>query len=426
MDTRTRHLLKVGLVANLFEWYEFSIFGYLAGLIGQLFFKQTEHPIIGLIYAYEVFALSFIIRPFGGLFFGLLGDRIGRGAALRLTLVMMSIPTFLIGMLPTYHQAGLFAIISLCVLRLIQGFSAGGELPTTACYILDASTAGKRSLLCSLIVASPKLGILMASFTSFLLFSCFDQLTLLAWAWRIPFLMGIPLTLLILYIRAAIDEPTFVKQPATQEMPSHSLTWQSQLIPFCKSIVLVSFGAVYFYTILMWLPTYLNLFLKVPIEVSYAMPTIALCFIIPLYVVVGYLSQRFGYKKLILTSTCAILALIIPLFKAFQWYHDSRFILFALQLTLALIYVGVDGVLVEILGELFPEKNRSVSFGVAWALSAAFAGGTTPLLFSYVIHKTGWLLFPAFYIGALALCALPVVISLNKKSLLLVPPNKVI
>jgi MHS family proline/betaine transporter-like MFS transporter len=414
MDYKTRHLLKIGLVANLFEWYEFSIFGYLASLIGQLFFKPTDHPILGLLYAYEVFALSFIIRPFGGLFFGLLGDRIGRGSALRLSLIMMSIPTILIGILPTYSQAGLFAIISLCLLRFIQGFSAGGELPTTACYVLDASHPDQRSLLCSLIVASPKLGMLLASFTSFLLFYYFDQPTLLQWAWRIPFLIGIPLTGCILYIRSGIDELKPIQIPS-QAIPSSVTSWKISIIPFFKGVTLVSFGAVYFYTILMWLPTYLNIFLSVPVAISHAMPTIALCFIIPLYILSGYLSQRFGYRNLILFSTYITLLFIIPLFKLLELYHEFPLTLSLVQLTLALIYVGVDSALIEILGDLFPPQNRSVSFGLAWTLSAALAGGTTPLLFSYVIHKTGWLLFPACYISIFALCALPIIIRLDKK-----------
>src|SRR6185312_8898309 len=162
MDARTRHLLKLGIVANIFEWYEFNIFGLLASLLGQLFFQSSD-TLVNLLKAFSIFAVSFIARPLGGLFFGLIGDRIGRRASLRLSLILMSIPTILIGLLPVYDQAGVIATISLVILRLIQGFAAGGELPTTACYVFESATAQNRSLLCSVVVTSPKIGMLLAA-----------------------------------------------------------------------------------------------------------------------------------------------------------------------------------------------------------------------------------------------------------------------
>lgn len=131
MDTHTRKLLRIGVVANIFEWYEFTIFGFLAPLLGELFFKSTR-PIISLIQSFSVFSLSYVARPLGSLFFGLMGDRIGRVASVRLSLILMSVPTFLIGLVPTYDQVGILAITSLVILRLIQGFAAGGELPGIA------------------------------------------------------------------------------------------------------------------------------------------------------------------------------------------------------------------------------------------------------------------------------------------------------
>lgn len=418
MDSRTRHLLKVGVVANVFEWYEFTIFGFLVGLIGQLFFKSPE-PIVELLRAYSVFALSFIARPVGGLFFGLIGDRIGRSAALRLSLVLMSIPTILIGLLPTYDQAGITAIISLVTLRLIQGFAAGGELPTTACYVFESSLARNRSLLCSAITASPKIGMLLASLVAFCLIRWFDEPTLLAWAWRIPFLLGIPLTFAIIYIRRMIHEPITPSKSSRVAIPTH-LGWASLVRPLLQAVILVSFGALCFYLIFVWMPVYLSYFLGISSSIAHFTNTLVLCAILPFYLILHYLSRKWGYQHLILVSTLIMLLLVTPAFKGLQHYTSWQ-ILLLIQFILSLIYVGIDGVLIEALGELFPKAYRSLGFGVAWTFSAALVGGTTPLVCTYVIHKTGWLMFPSFYIIIFGLLALPVAMSLksSKKTVVL-------
>lgn len=130
----TQSLLKTGLVANIFEWYEFVIYAYLADILGAIFF-HADDSVSGLIKAFAVFAVGYFARPLGSLFFGMLGDRIGRGYPLKITLLMMATPTALIGFLPVYADIGILAPSLLLVLRLIQGFAMGAEWPLNACYI---------------------------------------------------------------------------------------------------------------------------------------------------------------------------------------------------------------------------------------------------------------------------------------------------
>src|SRR5260364_72755 len=184
-----RHLLKIGLVANIFEWYEFTVYAYLADVIGSLFFS-AENSGGKLIQVFAIFAVGYFARPLGSLFFG-----------------MMAVPTVLIGCLPTYQHIGLLAPILLLILRCIQGFAMGGELPLNGCYLFEASSDNSKSLLCSIATTSMNIGVLFASFTAFLLFSVFDRHTILAWAWRLPFLLGLPMTVAINNMRYAIREP---------------------------------------------------------------------------------------------------------------------------------------------------------------------------------------------------------------------------
>ncbi len=205
LNTIRTHLLKIGLVANIFEWYEFVIYAYMVGVIGQLFF-HSEDPISRLIQTFAVFSIGYLARPLGSLFFGAMGDRVGRGSPIKITLVMMAVPTALIGLLPTYHDIGWTAPALLFALRLIQGFAMGGALPGTACYIFEAAPADRKSILCNVVVVSVALGSLLATLVVFLLFQYFDRTTILAWAWRIPFLLSIPLTVAIGYIRREIRD----------------------------------------------------------------------------------------------------------------------------------------------------------------------------------------------------------------------------
>jgi MHS family proline/betaine transporter-like MFS transporter len=203
MDRRHRELLKIGLLANSFEWYEYSIFGFLAGLMGQLFFEST-YPIIDLIKGWTLFTTSYLARPLGALFFGLLGHRVGHGKALQFSLLLMAIPTACIGFLPTYSQAGWTGVYLLISLRLIQGFAAGGELPNSGCYVFEMANPQYRSLLSSALVASGPIGMLLGSLVTTLLMHYFTPLELATWAWRLPFLLSIPLTCFIAYIRYTI------------------------------------------------------------------------------------------------------------------------------------------------------------------------------------------------------------------------------
>lgn len=413
MDIRTRSLLKIGLLANAFEWYEFSIFGFLAGLIGQLFFESSQ-PIIGLMRGFMLFAMSYLARPLGGLFFGLMGAARGNSAVLRLSLILMSVPTVLVGLLPTHSQVGIAATIGLLLLRLLQGFSAGGELPSSARYVFESSYLEHRSLLCSIAMSSPTIGVLTGSFVTFLLTQYFDHTTLLAWAWRIPFCLSIPLTVFIAYIRRDVDQHKPINQPrhVPIETVSQSAHFVKQLI---KSISLISFGTVCFYSLLIWMPSYLHYFLDIPSNIAQFTNTFVLCASLPLYLLMGYCAKRWGYYKLNILSILLTLLFIIPLFMGLQSQISWKGLLI-LQLILTSIFITINSVTIETLAKLFPPENRSIGMSLAWSLPPAFIGSTTPLACSYMIHKTGVLLFPAFYIMFFGLFALPVALSLKAPS----------
>src|SRR5260363_276544 len=191
-------------------------------------------------------------------FFGFAGDWAGRGRALKISLIMMAAPTVLIGFLPTYNTVGVLAPVLLLVLRLVQGFAMGGGLPLNGCYVFEASPAHHRSVLCSMVMVSIALGMLLASLVANLLFWYFDRETIVQWAWRLPFLLSIPLTFFIIAMRRAIhDFPV----PSTK-LEGRSIATSCAVLkkPMLTAVSIMSFATVFGFVLTIWLPSYLNHF----------------------------------------------------------------------------------------------------------------------------------------------------------------------
>lgn len=401
-----KSLLRLSLVANAFEWYEFSICSFLSPILGKLFFNTT-HPTMALLKAFMLLAVGYLVRPIGSLFFGLRGDRIGRRYAMRLSLILMAIPTVLIGLLPTYDQIGMLATLSLFLLRIIQGFAIGGELPITACYVFESAQARYRSLLCSTAAVGPVIGILFGSLVNLGLTTYFESEVIYNGAWRLPFLLSLPLSLFIAHVREKVEEtPVFLQMKTIESHGSKPL-----LKPLIKAIFLFTFFYVEGPILMIWMPFYLNHFLHVPLEIATFSHSLTLLAMVPSYFLCGYISQRWGYRKLLSSSILTSLLLVIPIFKGLQLY-PSFSVLFFLQMLLALLVSSSNGLFVEIAGHLFKPETRCLGTSLTCAIPAALIGGTIPLVCTHIIHKTGWLMFPAYYIIATGLLALPVALYL--------------
>lgn len=408
-----KSLFNIAFVANLLEWYEFSIYGLLAGTMGLLFFK-TSHPIMAALSAFTVFAISYLARPLGSLCFGYIGDRIGRSDALKLSLLLMAVPTVLIGLLPNFAQVGFFATGLLILLRLIQGFAVGGEMPSSACYVFEASDPHHRLLLTSIVWASAHVGFLLAAFVAFLLFQYFDQETILAWAWRIPFLLGIPITLFIITMRKSIEEPRWasaiIMQPFSSILRSLLPKDKKALL---KSILLTAFTTSCVYVFSIWMPFYLEHFLKIESSLSFftnTLATIALC-ITP--IVSASAAYYFGYHRLINILFFATLLLVYPLFKGLIQGNSSTIVLLSIQIAFNFLAGAIGGNVIEAVGRLFQQSERARGMNIAFTCSTALVGGMTPLLCTWFTYQTGFLTFPAFYILFWGVLALPIVLSLK-------------
>lgn len=409
-----RDLFNIGLVANTLEWYELSLYAYLAPIMGKLFLQHNlEHPIMGLVGAWSMLVVSYLARPLGSIFWGYIGDRKNCSFALRYSLLVMAIPGLLIGCLPTYEQIGILSTIALCILRFIQGFAAGGENSLNSGYMLETAPREKRGFFVSTVAASGIIGFLGGSLVITLLFLYFDEKTILSGAWRLPYLSSIPIFFYIVHVRKSIQSPQNFTQSQTAQPSSFTrLLIGSRLFSTLGLCVLIEVST---HIIFMFLPTYLTYFLKIPITNSQAYNTFGLAMWSMFTLLSGYLSDRINYRHLLKIYIFFILIACYPLFLIMQ--TASYGTLLVCYLIFAWVLGGLSGIQMQILANNFPEKIRILGMGLSYTFSSTIFGSTAPLICTYFIEKTGVTLFPAYYILLAALLTLPNVFLVRFKSL---------
>lgn len=397
-------------LGNFIEWFDYASYSYFATVIAAVFFS-SEDPTAALISTFAVFAVSFVMRPLGALFWGSLGDKKGRKWALSVSIFLMSGATFLIGCLPTYAAIGLGAPLLLLLLRMVQGFSAAGEYAGAATFLAEYAPQSKRGLYCSLVPASTAVGLLVGSTLATLMTIFMPQEAVNAWGWRIPFLLAGPLGLIAHYIRTRLeDSPTY--QAMQDGLSAKEKEVQHPVRDLCRNHLrelLVSFGAcmlnaVGFYAVLTYLPTYLETAVGMPADESQLATTISLVAYIAFIFISGKVSDRFGRKKMLVTACVLFVLLTVP---AFMILNTAQFGLVLLaELALCFILTLNDGTLSSYLTETFPTEMRYTGFALSFNLANAIFGGTAPMISTWLIAVTGSTMSPAWYMVAVALVAL--------------------
>ncbi|MBD2760524.1 MFS transporter [Yimella sp. cx-573] len=410
-ETR-RKVVTASFIGNFVEWFDYAVYGYLATTIAVVFFpEQDRHA--ALLATYALFAVSFIIRPIGGFFWGNLGDRIGRKNALALSILIMSGATFCIGLLPTYNSVGLLAPGLLLLIRLVQGFSAAGEYAGSSAFLVEYAPPRKRGLYAAVVPASTAAGLLLGSLMAAAMSALLTESQMNGWGWRIPFLLAAPMGLIGRYIRekledtpefrAMAEKDTAVKAPTRELLTTY---WRTGLI--ASGAVLLN--AVGFYVILSYMPTYLSEEMGVGKTQSFIATTIALLTYVFFILLTGMLSDRFGRRKVLITASICFILFTVP---AFALLDTTSFtVIVLIQVLLGGMLTLNDGTLPSFLAELFPTHVRYSGFAVSFNLSNALFGGTAPFMATFLIGATGSKLAPAWYlVGAAAISMTAVIIA---------------
>lgn len=397
-----------GLIGNVLEWFDFAVYGYFSSNIGHQFFPQAD-PAVQTFSAYATFALGFFARPIGSIALGRVGDRIGRRALLTLSIALMGGATLLLGLLPTYERIGIAAPVLLMLMRVIQGFSLGGEFTGSMVYTTEGSSPLMRGLVSSSTAAGTTLGFILGSGTAYLINHTMTPADVDSWGWRIPFVCSVVFMAAGYYLRRGIretEEGAKAAQMRTPVLASLAADWR----PIVQTFGIVAMtNAAYYLTF-----TYAVEQRKAAAQASHdinadqfllvnTLVLFAVLFAKPLG---GWLSDRVGRRRLMIVLQLAMMALIYSATKFMIGGSLTNFatgqIFMAIPLGMAL---GLQGAMVV---EIFPLRTRVTSMSVAYSVTLALAGGTAPLVAKWLADTFQQPLAPAYYIFLYGLIGLAI------------------
>jgi MHS family proline/betaine transporter-like MFS transporter len=388
----TRKAVVAAAIGNVLEWYDFGVYVFFAGTIARNFFPASD-PTSALLSSFGVFGVGFLMRPLGGIFIGRFGDTHGRKAALTLTIMAMALGTVMVGVLPTYASIGVFAPILLVVARLIQGFSAGGEWGGSTAFIVEWAPAGRRGWYGSFQQASIAASLVLSSGTGALFTTVFSAETLSAWAWRIPFLLGVVLALVGVYLRRNVEETPAYRAVEAREPAAAEGGFRLGARAFGFTI----HWTVAFYILLSYMPTFTRLHAGVSAAEALWSNTIGVVVLMLLIPLFGTVSDRVGRKPILLASCGFFVILPVPLF--WVLLGEPGFgVLVAIQILFAAAISLFSGAGPAAIAEMFPTAGRSTWMTPAYALAVAIFGGFAPFIATWLIAHTGSALSPAGYV----------------------------
>ena len=370
---------------------------YLRRISVIIFFANAQ-PIVSLINTFAVFALGYLARPLGGMVFGHFGDKYGRKTTFALAVFIMALATLLMGCLPSYERIGVAAPLLLIVLRFIQGFSVGGEIPGATVFILEHIPKKKQGFAVGLIFAFITLGNTLGALVGWLLTHFLRPDQMLAWGWRMPFIIGFALGLISYMIHKRANEtPIFIAMQQAQTLHPKPL-WgllsypnKTLRISFLMTAVTSSILSLFLY-----LPTYLTMILKCEMKQTYLINSVSFLSLALCTAFFGFLSDKILRTRLILVGVVSLILFSYPLFYGLQ-YFGLPFV-WAFVLIMAVLGGFINGSYVVIIGSLFPGHLRYSGVGLSYSLGVALFGGTAPLAFTWLLQSLSLLEAPALYI----------------------------
>jgi MHS family proline/betaine transporter-like MFS transporter len=391
--------IAAGVVGNMLEWYDFALFGFFAPQIGAHFFPAHD-PTSSTLAAFGTFAAGFVMRPLGGALFGWIGDRYGRKQALIGSVMAMAFPSFLVALLPDAASIGLLAPVLLILLRLIQGIAVGGEYMASAVFLVEGAEPGRRGWMGSWGPFGASAGTLLGSAAGAIVNLALPPEAVLAWGWRIPFAVGVLVALGGLWIRRhyveRVPQQMPVKSPVREAFRSH---WRTML----HLVVLIAGLSVGFYTTFVYSATWLHQVARVPESRALSINTAAMALLLIVSPIAGLVSDRWGRRPVLAWAAGGLALFAYPLMALMA--RGTPGAIFAGQTGLALLIGMAGGALPAAMAELTPWRVRCTVLSVGYNVGVALLGGTTPMVATWLVARSGQALAPAVYLAAAAVLA---------------------
>lgn len=397
IDRATLHrAIAASAMGNATEWFDYGIYAYGVTYISAALFPDDVGEAV--LFALATFAISFLVRPLGGLFWGSLGDRLGRRSVLAFTILLMSGATLCVGLIPSYDNIGFWAPLSLILLRMVQGFSAGGEYGGAATFMAEYAPDDRRGFYGSFLEFGTLAGFSLGAFLMLAFSLLLGDQAMQDWGWRIPFLVAAPMGLIGMYLRARMEDTPVFRALAITGKGRSSLGlvalmrrhWRPMLV---VSGLVVALNVVN-YTLLSYMPTYLQRRIGLSPDEALVVPLIGMLFMMLLLPFAGHVSDRIGRRPMWRFSLIGLLLFVTPLYMLMGMGLAGACTGFIL---LGLLYVPQLATISATFPAMFPTRVRFAGFASAYNISTSIFGGTAPAVSSGLILITGNELMPAYY-----------------------------
>ena len=411
-----RRVVLSSTIGNALEWFDFTVFGLFAGVIGKLFFPSDD-PNSSLLLIFATFGIAFAARPLGGLAFGLYADRNGRKTALVVMITMMAFGTGLIGFLPVYSAIGVAAPISLLLARLIQGFSAGGEFGSASAMLIEFAPPGRRGLYGSFQMVSQSLAFGVGAAVAVLLSSNLTPAALASWGWRVPFILGILIGPTGYYLRRKCDESpefkAFLAGKAASAAPKMQTTlgelFSNHPRELIASFCLIAAGTAFNYVGSVFLPVYAASELKLPlIDAQYGLLGVSLSNAV-LVLLFGALSDKIGRRAVVVPGVILYCVLFFVLLQRLVAAPSTAH-LWQLQ-SMGVLLGALAGPMPAFMTEIFPIGVRSTGASLMYNFAVMLFGGLAPFINTWLVKFSGDKAAPVYYVlfaGAVCLAGLSI------------------
>jgi len=401
----TRRSMSVAALSTVVEWYDFTLYLYFATVLARVVFGTGAQSLTETLGG---FAVAYLMRPFGALVFGHLGDRLGRRVSMLGSMAMMTAAMLATALLPTHASAGAWSGVLLVLLRCVMSFSVGGEYTGVVAYLLEGAREGRRGLVASTASAASEIGALMAAGVAALTVWAVPEGALVTWGWRIPFLFGAVLAGIVLLARATLEEtPEFARQQAAGTVPEAPIreTLSSQRAGVARGFAISALGSITYYVGITYVPAFLDATGTMPEMQALSISTLAALTVILVTPLTGILSDRAGRRPVLLALALAGIVLPAGLFAAMT---SGGGMTLAGALILAAIGGAVSAVGAVATAEQFPGEGRLSGLALGATTATAVFGGLTPLGAHLLVTRTGWPGAPGAMIALVALAVIGV------------------
>ncbi|MFG3257228.1 MFS transporter [Streptomyces sp. NPDC048172] len=408
--TPSRRVLIAGSIGNFVEWFDIGIYGTLSSVIAGNFFAQGDRT-AALLSTFAIFAVGFAIRPVGALYFGPLADRVGRNRVLAITVLITSAATFAIGVLPTYATVGTLAPLLLVLARLVQGFAAGGETSSAVSLLFEYAPRNRRGYYTSYGAALGFVAFVCGAGVALVLSLSFGDDQMSAYAWRIPFLLALPLGVAGLYLRLKLDDtPEFVRMEEAGEVATAPMkeTFRTSGRPMLVLAGVIVLKGVAHWILQTFMVSYLTDTMHFSQAQSFAASTVCMGAVALLIPCAGLLSDKVGRRPLLIGGSVGLIVLAWPCLLLMSFENAPLAV--AAMVLLGLPIAAYDGAANASMAELFPARIRTGAIAIPYNISVSLFGGTAPYIATWLVSSTGYDLAPSYYLMFAGLITLVAVV----------------